>query len=120
MLRNTNNWIGEGYISTDLLLRHTTDSNRSVCNFFLVVENTYKSKKNVGEEQFLIKKRIEKIPVTAWSNLAEKICETFKKDDKVKINGAIRTKVVKDKHNVMHTTFEIILNECELISRKTE
>lgn len=117
MSKTVNEWVGEGYIATDLLLRHTTDSARSVTNFVFLIDMPYKAKK--GQEETVIKKRVEKIPVTAWTGVAENICNTLAKGDKVRLKGAIRTKLIKDKQNITFSSFEIIASEATLISRKT-
>jgi len=118
MTKNVNTWYGEGYIATDLTLRHTTDSSRPVTNFVLIMELVYKSKKNQEEDSFVIKKRIERIPMTAWSTVAEKICNEFKKNDRVRVNGSLRTKQIEDKKGLLHTSLEIIVNDLELLNRK--
>lgn len=117
MRPSVNEWIGEGWIANELLLRHTTDSVRPVTNFILLIDIPYKAKKN--QEETVVKKRIEKIPVTAWTGVAENICNTLTKGDKVRLKGAIRTKLIQDANNVTHSSFEIIASEATLLSRKT-
>jgi len=116
MKSSVNEWIGEGWIANELLLRHTTDSVRPVTNFILLIDIPYKAKKN--QEETVVKKRIEKIPVTAWTGVAENICNTLAKGDKVRLKGAIRTKLIQDANNVTHSSFEIIASEATLLSRK--
>lgn len=114
-----NEWVGEGKIYDKPVLRHTTDSNRPVTNFLLILNQPYKSKK--GHEDFVIKHRIEKIPITAWANVAELIeKKNFKANDPVKIKGAIRTRLIDDKKGVKHCAFEIICSEIELINETKE
>jgi single-stranded DNA-binding protein len=117
MRTSVNEWVGEGYIANELLLRHTTDSVRPVTNFILLIDIPYKAKKN--QEETVVKKRVEKIPVTAWSGVAENICNSLAKGDKVRLKGAIRTKLIQDSNNLTHSSFEIIASEATLLSRKT-
>lgn len=106
-----NEWVGEGMIYETPILRHTTDSNRPVTNFLLILDQPYKSKKGQTND-FVIKHRIEKIPITAWANVAEQIHESgFVQNDFVRIKGAIRTRLVEDRKGAKHCAFEIICSE---------
>ena len=98
----------EGVIDTPILDNRTKDSNRSVCNFVLHTENTYKSKKynKDNNKEYKIKKRIAKIPIVAWSGKADLIYNNFQQGDLVRVKGEIRTKLINDIN-----TFEINLDE---------
>lgn len=102
----------EGVIDTPILDNRTKDSNRSVCNFMLHTEQTYKSKKynKNNTKEYKIKKRTARIPVVAWSGKADLIFNNFQKGDFVRIKGEIRTKLI-DNIN----TFEINLDEISMI-----
>lgn len=114
----TNEWVGEGIIYETPILRHTTDSNRPVTNFLLILDQPYKSKKGHSTD-YVIKHRIEKIPITAWADVAEKIHENkFSQNDAVKIKGAIRTRLIEDKKGIKHCAFEIICNEISFSETK--
>lgn len=114
MSNNFNQWIGEGNISCDPELRFTFDSNRPVTNFNLFVDNTYKSKK--GVEETVMKKRSSRIPVVAWAGKAEAISKNYKKGDKVRVVGHIRTRQIT-KDGVSFNSFEIVAEEVTLIRR---
>jgi len=114
IMSNFNQWIGEGNISCDPELRFTHDSSRPVTNFNLFVDNTYKSKKGVDEA--VMKKRSSRIPVVAWAAKAEAIARNFKKGDKVRVVGHIRTRLV-EKDGITFNSFEIVAEEVTLIRR---
>lgn len=116
MSQPVNQWIGEGKIGTDLKLRHTRDSARPVLNMLLFMESNYRSKKNVDSD-FVIKKRYAKIPVVAWHNKASEIAENFQRNDKVRIQGSIRTRLV-EKDGFKYSTFEIVLDDIILLARR--
>ena len=118
MSQPVNQWIGEGKIGTDLKLRHTRDSARPVLNMLLFMESNYRSKKNVDSD-FVIKKRYAKIPVVAWHNKASEIAENFQRNDKVRIQGSIRTRLV-EKDGFKYSTFEIVLDDIILLARKEQ
>lgn len=117
MSQPVNQWIGEGKIGTDLKLRHTKDSARPVLNMLLFIESSYRSKKSVDSD-FVIKKRYAKIPVVVWHNKASEIVENFQRGDKVRIQGSIRTRLL-EKDGRKYSTFEIVLDEIILLSRKS-
>lgn len=118
MSQPVNQWIGEGKIGTDLKLRHTRDSARPVLNMLLFMESNYRSKKNVDSD-FVIKKRYAKIPVVAWHNKASEIAENFQRNDKVRIQGSIRTRLV-EKDGFKYSTFEIVLDDIILLARREQ
>lgn len=109
-----NQWIGEGNISHDPELRTTNDNNRSVTNFFLFIDNTYKSKRS---NEVIYKKRSSKIPIVAWAGKAELIAKNFKKGDKVRLVGKLRTRQATTKDGIVYTAFEIVAENISLISR---
>ena len=118
MSRNMNQWIGEGNISCDPLLRHTFDSSRPVTNFNLYVDNVYRSKKELDdtEDEVAYKKRTSKIPVVAWAGKAEMISKNFKKGDKVRLVGHLRTRKL-ERDGVFFNSFEIVAEDISLIRR---
>ena len=103
----------EGVIDTPILDNRTKDSNRSVCNFMLHTEQTYKSKKynKHNNKEYKIKKRTAKIPIVAWSGKADVVYNNFQQGDFVRIRGEIRTKLIKDVN-----TFEINLDEISMVA----
>lgn len=111
---NFNQWIGEGNISHDPELRTTNDNNRSVTNFFLFVDNTYKSKRF---DEVVYKKRTSKIPIVAWAGKAELIVRNFKKGDKVRLVGRLRTRQATTKDGINYTAFEVVAENISLITR---
>ena len=60
-MANMNLYIGEGILCTDPKIRYTKNDSKAVCNFTLLVENSYKSKKN---DSIQIKKRQAYIPLS--------------------------------------------------------
>ena len=113
-----NQWIGEGKIGTDLNLRHTRDSARPVLNLLLFLESNYRSKKNTDSD-FVIKKRYAKIPVVAWHNKATEVAENFQRNDKVRVQGSIRTRL-NERNGHKYSTFEIVLDNIILLSREEQ
>ena len=111
-----NEWIGEGKIITDLTLQHTRDSSRPVLNMLLSVESHYKSKKNT-EEDHVIKKRYAKIPLVAWHGKAEHVYESFQRNDKVRVRGTLRTRLV-ERNGVKYSAFEIVVDDMLLLHRQ--
>lgn len=117
MAKNMNQWIGEGNISCDPELRHTFDSTRPVTNFNLYVDNVYRSKKdNDYDDEVAYKKRTSKIPVVAWAGKAEMISKNFRKGDKVRLVGHLRTRKI-EKNGVFFNAFEIVVEDISLIRR---
>ena len=114
-MKHLNQWIGEGNIGHKPALRHTNDSNRPVCNFFIYVDNTYKSKKN-SDGEVLYKKRTSKIPIVAWAGKAETVQKKYNKGDKVRIVGRIKTRTI-EKAGTKISTFEIVLEDISLIQK---
>jgi|SaaInlStandDraft_3_1057020.scaffolds.fasta_scaffold79735_2 single-stranded DNA-binding protein len=112
----TNECLFEGNIGSDIILRHTKDSCRSVLNMILFIESNYKSKKNVSSD-YVIKKRITKIPLVAWYKKAEAISEQFSKGDKVRVKGSLRTRLIK-KDGATYPTFEIVIDDVVLLARR--
>jgi single-stranded DNA-binding protein len=102
-MANMNLYIGEGILCTDPKIRYTKDDTKAVCNFILLVENSYKSKKN-NDIQF--KKRQAYIPVVAWDNKAKLIEKEYQKGDKIRVMGRITTEV---------NSFEVVLDDICLI-----
>ena len=112
-----NEWIGEGNIGTDVVLRHTKDSCRPVLNMVLFIDATYKSKKNVDSD-YVMKKRLTKVPLVAWFKKAEAISNQFKKGDKVRVKGSLRTRLV-NKNGSTFPTFEIVIDDLILLARRS-
>lgn len=112
-----NEWIAEGNIISDVVLRHTRDSMRPVLNMMLCIDDHYRAKKNTKNKDFLVKKRVIKVPLVAWHDRATEISENIQQGDKVRVKGAIRTRLVKREAG-SYPTFEVVLEECILLNRK--
>tara|TARA_A100001388_G_C28390526_1_gene321289 strand:- start:168 stop:539 length:372 start_codon:yes stop_codon:yes gene_type:complete len=118
-LRNLNQWIGEGNLSCDPILRFTSGSNRPVTNFFIYIDNSYRSKKSAPNGEFVYKKRTSKIPVVAWAGKAEAIAKYYKKGDKVRLIGRLRTRhITKGSEKIL--TFEIVTDDISLIKKNNQ
>lgn len=113
-----NEWIGEGKIGTELVLQHTRDSSRPVLNMLLYVESHYKSKKNT-EQDHVIKKRYAKIPLVAWHNKADHIANSFQRNDRVRVRGTLRTRLV-ERSGVKYSAFEIVVDDMILLYRQDQ
>ena len=112
-MQNINQWIGEGNISCDPELRYTTDNSKAVTNFNLYIDSSYKNK-NSSETEYI--KRTCKVPVVAWAGKALHIVERYKKGDKVRLVGHLRSKeLVLDGKKVL--TFEIVAKNVYLIHK---
>lgn len=112
---NLNQWIGEGNISNNPVVRYTTGSNRPVTNFNLYIDNMYKSKKGSPNGEFSFKKRTSKIPLVAWAGKAEMISKHYKKGDKVRVVGRLRTRPVT-REGVTYNAFEIVIDNISMIN----
>lgn len=115
-MRNINQVIIEGNISCDPELRFTNDNQKAVTNFNLYVDSTYKSKSTSQTDDSGYQKRTSKIPVVAWANKAQLISEKYRKGDKVRLIGHIKTRKIQ-KEGVFFNAFEIVADEITLIRR---
>lgn len=105
-MANLNLFLGEGIIKNEPVTQYTNGS-KPVCNFIVIIENSYKSKKNQNDE-IVYKKRQAHIPVTAWAGKAEMIPKNYQKGDKIRITGRVNT--INSK-----SSFELILDDIALI-----
>lgn len=118
--QNLNQWIGEGNISCDPIVRFTAGSNRPVTNFHIYVDNMYKSKKTSSfNNEITFKKRTSKIPVVAWAGKAEMIAKYYAKGDKVRLVGRLRTRSV-EKDGICFNAFEIVVENISLIRKANQ
>ena len=117
--QNLNQWIGEGNISRDPIVRFTTGSNRPVTNFYIYVDTVYKSKKGNPNNEVHFKKRTSKIPIVAWAGKAETIAKYYSKGDKVRIVGTLRTRPAQ-KQGVSYNAFEIVVENISLITKASQ
>jgi single-stranded DNA-binding protein len=117
--QNLNQWIGEGNISQNPVVRFTTGSNRPVTNFYIYVNATYKSKKESSSNEVVFKKRTSKIPIVAWAGKAETIAKYYAKGDKVRIVGTLRTRPAQ-KEGISYNAFEIVVENISLITKASQ
>jgi single-stranded DNA-binding protein len=117
MQNDTNKWIGEGIIHTELTLR-TTDSGYPVANFLLKVSSSYKTKQepanlvwktNDFKNLALYHEKSISIPITVWDEKAKKIVTAYKRNDKVRVIGRLNPIKTGPKH------YEIILDDISMI-----
>ena len=65
------------------------------------------------------KKRYAKIPVVAWHNKATEVAENFQRNDKVRVQGSIRTRL-NERNGHKYSAFEIVLDNIILLSREEQ
>ena len=102
-MANMNLYIGEGILCTEPKIRYTKEDTKAVCNFILLIENSYRSKKN-NETNY--KKRQAYITIIAWDNKAKMIQKEYQKGDKIRVMGRIMTE---------KNSFEVVLDDICLI-----
>lgn len=112
-MNNLNQYICEGNVSCDPELRYTRGTNKAVTNFYLYVDDSHKVS-NDGSVTY--KKVTSKIPVVAWAGKAEMIAKNFKKGDKVRLVGKIKTRPV-ERDGVFYNAFEVIVENISIINR---
>jgi single-strand DNA-binding protein len=115
-MQNMNQWIGEGNISCDPVLRYTSDDN-PVTNFTLYIDSKYRNKNQTNASDVKFIRRTSRVPIVAWAGKAEHITENYSKGDKVRIMGYLRTKEIKLDSGQRIVTFEIVAKSISLILR---
>ena len=115
-MTNINQWIGEGNISSDPQIRLTNQNKSPVTNFYLYVDSTYKNKNINNQTDPKYIKTTCKVPIVAWAGKAEYICKNFRKGDKVRLMGHIRTKEIQFNEKKI-ITFEIVAKNVSLITK---
>ncbi len=91
-----------------------TPSGVAVTKFSLAVSRTYKA--SSGEKR----DETEWFNVVAWNKLAE-TCNTYlHKGNKVYIEGRLTTRKYTDKNGVERTAVDVIANEMEMLTPKTQ
>lgn len=112
MQQDINQWIGEGNIGTDLILRHTHKTNKPVTNFFIYVQDIHLTRD-------VVKKTTSKIPIVAWDTKATFITSNLSKGDKVRVVGKVKTRLI-EKENFAYHAFEVTLESISLVSSPKE
>ena len=92
-------------------MRQTT-SGKNVCTFTLAVNRRYKSADGKTTADFF--------PVQAWEKLAELCARYLDKGSKVFVSGELRNRSYEAKDGSKRTVTEIIANEVEFLSPKSE
>ena len=89
-----------------------TTSGKNVCTFTLAVNRRYKDAQGNATADFF--------SVQAWEKLAELCARYLDKGSKVFISGELRNRSYEAKDGSKRTVTEIIANEVEFLSPKTE
>ena len=89
-----------------------TTSGKTVCTFTLAVDRRYKGADGKATADFFT--------VQAWEKLAELCARYLDKGSKVFISGELRNRSYEAKDGSKRTVTEIIANEVEFLTPKTE
>ena len=112
-----NQWIGEGNLSCDPEVRRTT-TDKAVTNFFIYVDDTFRTYES-STNTTTIKKQSSKIPVVAWAAKAEMIAKNYKKGDRIRLVGKIKTRKVQ-KDDFAYNVFEVVVESISLVHRQNQ
>ena len=91
-----------------------TPSGVAVTKFSLAVSRTYKA--SSGEKR----DETEWFNIVAWNKLAETCNSYLRKGNKVYIEGRLTTRKYTDKNGVERTAIDVIANEMEMLTPKTQ
>lgn len=100
-----------GNLTRDPEMR-STQSGVAVCNFSIAVNRRFKKENGEQETDFL--------NVVAWRQLAELCSKYLAKGRKVAVAGSIQTRTYEAKDGSKRSTFDIVADEVELLSRRTQ
>lgn len=89
-----------------------TNTGKNVCTFTLAVNRRYKDAQGKATADFF--------PVQAWEKLAELCARYLDKGSRVFVSGELRNRSYEAKDGSKRTVTEIIANEVEFLSPKTE
>ena len=89
-----------------------TTNGKNVCTFTLAVNRRYKDAQGNATADFF--------SVQAWGKLAELCARYLDKGSKVFVSGELRNRSYEAKDGSKRTVTEIIANEVEFLSPKTE
>ena len=89
-----------------------TNTGKNVCTFTLAVNRRYKDAQGNATADFF--------SVQAWEKLAELCARYLDKGSKVFISGELRNRSYEAKDGSKRTVTEIIANEVEFLSPKTD
>lgn len=89
-----------------------TNTGKNVCSFTLAVNRRYKDAQGNATADFF--------SVQAWEKLAELCARYLDKGSKVFISGELRNRSYETKDGSKRTVTEIIANEIEFLSPKSE
>lgn len=99
-----------GRLTRDPELRYTT-TGKAVTSFTLAVNRGYKTSN--GEEP------VDFIPIVVWGAQAENCVNYIEKGSLVAISGEIHTRSYEDKNNIKRWVTEIVANEVQFLSYKS-
>lgn len=89
-----------------------TNTGKNVCTFTLAVNRRYKDAQGKVTADFF--------PVQAWEKLAELCARYLDKGSKVFVSGELRNRSYEAKDGTKRYVTEIIANEVEFLSPKTD
>lgn len=105
-----NTVILSGRLTADPELKNTTNG-VLVTSFTVAVDRPYRK----GEE-----KKADFINIVAWRQTAEFVTHYFTKGSLIGIEGSIQTRNYEDKNGNKRTAFEVVANNVQFVSPKTE
>lgn len=105
-----NTVILSGRLTADPELKNTTNG-VLVTSFTVAVDRPYRK----GEE-----KKADFINIVAWRQTAEFVTHYFTKGSLIGIEGSIQTRNFEDKNGNKRTAFEVVANNVQFVSPKTE
>ena len=100
-----------GRLTADPELRSTAN-NTPVCQFTVAVQRRFANQSGDKIADF--------IPVVVWRQLAELCSKYLAKGRKVAVLGPLQMRHYEDKHGNKRTAFEIIADEVEFLTPRTE
>ena len=88
-----------------------TPSGVTMCRFAIAVQRPYSSQDGERQTDFF--------ECTAWRGLGETIARYTKKGNKVAVSGSIQLRNYEDNQGVKRTAVDIIVQDCEFLTPKT-
>ena len=106
-----NKWIGIGILGKDPEL-NTTPNGTSVCKFSIAVQRPFKDAEG--------NRAVDWFNIVAWREKADVCHKYLKKGSKCGVVGNIQMRTYKDKDGNNRTSIEVVAEEVEFLTTKTE